>query len=305
MTNPAGPSENASTRIAAAEVALSGLSLGDAFGQQFFSEAVWDTCLRERELPLPVWHFTDDTVMALSLYEVLREHGRVDQEALAAGLIRRYLQEPNRGYGAGAARLLREAGAGGDWRELRRCIYGGEGSYGNGAAMRVAPLGAYFADDFDRVVEQARLSAEVTHVHPEGVAGAIAVAVAAAWAHQNGSNTGPAEELLQTAVRLTPPSLVRDGIARAAQLPLDSWEHTAASALGNGSQLTAPDTVPFCLWCAAANLQSYDDAMWSAVRVRGDMDTNCAIVGGIDALAIGEKGLPKEWIRRREALMHA
>ena len=59
-------------------------------------------------------------------------------------------------------------------------LFGGEGSFGNGAAMRVAPLGAYFADELDAVVEQASFSAEVTHSHPEGIAGAIAVAVAAA-----------------------------------------------------------------------------------------------------------------------------
>lgn len=48
--------------------------------------------------------------------------------------------------------------------------------------MRVAPVGAFFADDMDLVVSQARASAEVTHAHNEAIVGAIAVAVAAAWA---------------------------------------------------------------------------------------------------------------------------
>ena len=48
--------------------------------------------------------------------------------------------------------------------------------------MRVAPLGAYFADDLEMVRAQAVLAAEVTHAHPEGIAGAVAVALAAAWA---------------------------------------------------------------------------------------------------------------------------
>lgn len=51
---------------------------------------------------------------------------------------------------------------------------------GNGGAMRAAPVGAYFADDLDKVLCHARASAEVTHGHIEGIAGAMAVAVAAA-----------------------------------------------------------------------------------------------------------------------------
>ncbi len=53
--------------------------------------------------------------------------------------------------------------------------------------MRVAPLGAYFADDLPCLVTEARASAEITHAHPEGQAGAIAVAVAAAWAWHIGT----------------------------------------------------------------------------------------------------------------------
>jgi ADP-ribosylglycohydrolase len=56
----------------------------------------------------------------------------------------------------------------------------GRGSFGNGGAMRIAPLGAFFADDVERVVVEARRAREVTHAHPEAVARAVAVAVAAA-----------------------------------------------------------------------------------------------------------------------------
>lgn len=51
----------------------------------------------------------------------------------------------------------------GHWRGEARSLFGGQGSFGNGSAMRVAPLGAYFADDLDMVVEQAERSAVTTH----------------------------------------------------------------------------------------------------------------------------------------------
>jgi ADP-ribosylglycohydrolase len=156
----------------------------------------------------------------------------------------------------------------------------------------------------DQVVEQARLSAEVTHMHREGVAGAIAVAVAAAWAqsHRQHITEDAGRFLLETVVEHTPSGQVRDGIRRAAELPGDYWEQTAANALGNGSEMTAMDTVPFCVWCAAAHLDDYAEAIWTAVHVQGDIDTNCAIIGGIVALAVGREGLPEEWLRRRESL---
>ncbi len=170
--------------------------------------------------------------------------------------------------------------------------------------MRIAPLGAYFADDLDALVNEARLSAEVTHAHPEGIAGAVAAAIAAAWAwkwNATGQTDAP-RNLLETAAEFTPAGETRDGILKALELPLDYWEHTAANALGNGSRITAADTVPFCLWCAAAHLDDFAEAMWTAIRVGGDIDTNCAIIGGIVALAVGQDGLPDEWIVCRESL---
>src|ERR1700751_2066446 len=55
-------------------------------------------------------------------------------------------------------------------REEAQALFGGQGSFGNGSAMRVATLRAYFADDLDMVVEQAERSAVTTHCHPEAVA---------------------------------------------------------------------------------------------------------------------------------------
>ncbi|GAB4455215.1 MAG: hypothetical protein OHK0029_10950 [Armatimonadaceae bacterium] len=79
----------------------------------------------------------------------------------------------------GQLRLVRDGVA---WQTAARSVFDGQGTYGNGAAMGVSPLGAYFADDMDAVVQNAILSAEVTHIYHKGIAGAVAVAVAAAIA---------------------------------------------------------------------------------------------------------------------------
>ncbi|NED87385.1 ADP-ribosylglycohydrolase family protein, partial [Streptomyces sp. SID11233] len=89
-------------------------------------------------------------------------------DALARSFARHH--DFDRGYGPGANRLLRLVREGGDWRELSTGLFRGQGSWGNGAAMRVAPLGAWYADDPREAARQAVLSARPTHQHPEGIA---------------------------------------------------------------------------------------------------------------------------------------
>jgi ADP-ribosylglycohydrolase len=239
--------------------------------------------------------------MALSIVSVLRRHGQVDQEALALSFAARH--DPSRGYGAGALKFLRRVKGGQDWRVASVELFSGQGSYGNGAAMRVAPLGAFFADDLDRVVAEATGSAEVTHAHPEGVAGAIAVAVASAWAYRIGQGGAPSfAGLCDLVLPYVPESEVRSRIARAAGLSPGLPAHWAVGLLGNGANISAQDTVAYCLWCAGSFLSDYEAALWHTASGLGDIDTNCAIVGGIVAARVGLDGIPAEWRQSRESL---
>jgi ADP-ribosylglycohydrolase len=108
----------------------------------------------------------------------LAERHEINQDSLAATFADRC--EPYRGYGPGAVVILHRIRDGVPWRQAAGEVFDGTGSCGTGAAMRVAPLGAWFFDDLDRAADQAARSAEVTHRHPEGSAGAVAVAVALA-----------------------------------------------------------------------------------------------------------------------------
>jgi ADP-ribosylglycohydrolase len=180
----------------------------------------------------------------------------------------------------------------------------GRGSLGNGGAMRVAPVGGYFADDIPVVVREARASAEVTHAHPDGMAGAVAVAVAAAWAWKchAGLLTHTPAGLLDFVQGHTPDGPTRARLVRARALPPDTTADQAARDLGNGSPITSAETVPFTAWCAARHLSNYEEAVWTAASVGGDIDTICAIVGGVVALGSGRQSIPPEWLASREKL---
>lgn len=78
---------------------------------------------------------------------------------------------------------LRQVRDGVPWREAAVAAFP-TGSFGNGAAMRIAQLGAYFVGDLDRAVSEAITASEVTHAHPEGIGGGVLVAVATAFVAQ-------------------------------------------------------------------------------------------------------------------------
>jgi len=284
-------------------LSLDGLSVGDAFGERFFGSTheVLQRISR-RELPETPWTYTDDTEMALSIVEILKEHGRIEQNLLAACFARR--MQFNRGYAQGTYAVLCGVRDGLDWRSLTQASFRGMGSFGNGAAMRVAPLGAFFADQpLTIVCDQARLSAEVTHSHPEGIAGAIAVAVAAALAWQRRDAGGTLGRTWITAVRdAIPHGYTRDAVGEALDVAPNATIIDAVKLLGNGSGVTAPDTVPLCVWVAAHASQGFEEALWQTVGALGDRDTTCAIVGGILALRVGHNGVPQHWIKSREKL---
>jgi ADP-ribosylglycohydrolase len=235
--------------------------------------------------------WTDDTAMALSVVEVLGRGGTIDEDALAAAFARRFRDEPNRGYGQGAFALLTRLNYGVPWHQEAQRLFGGQGSFGNGAAMRAAPIGGFFAGAPQHARDEALRSAAPTHAHPDGAAGAVAVSVAAAVIAAGGDGAA----MFEAAIALTPPGLVLDGVRRAAGFGTDADPAAVAEAVGTGRDVAAHDTVPWCLWVVARHRASYEEALWTATAPIGDRDTNGAIVGGIVVLATGADAMPAAW----------
>jgi ADP-ribosylglycohydrolase len=288
-----------------AHASLDGLVTGDAFGDSWFTrsdepaEALW--AAREPR-PAP-WPWTDDSAMAFVLFAHLTAHGEVRPDGLAREFAAEYGRDPGRKYGPSMHGVLRRIAEGEDWRAVTTGQFGGQGSYGNGAAMRVAPLGAWFRDDLAAVREQATLSALATHAHPEAVAGAVAVAVAAALAAAcEGPDAPVRAAFLREVAAQVADSDVRSGLLVAANLPERTSVRHAASVLGSGTLISAPDTVPFALWSAAGHLNDLPEALWQTVGGWGDRDTTCAIAGGVVAARTGTGSVPTAWLQARESI---
>ena len=203
--------------ITRALISLEGLSVGDAFGELFFHLSA--SVFRTRNLPPRPWRWTDDTHMALSVVEILMTYGRIEQDALAAAFANRFREDPHRGYASGARSLLIKLLHGADWREVSPALFDG-GSYGNGGAMRAAPIGGFFAGDPDRAAKEAQLATVITHAHPEGQAGAMAVAAAAALAAQPSHAEG--REFIEEVLSFVSPGVTRNRIAMSLDIPGDN-----------------------------------------------------------------------------------
>ncbi len=278
------------------EGCLLGLALGDALGAPLeggpLERLAWRALGRTRRGEM---RWTDDTQMSLDLAESLAARGRVDPDDLARRFAAGYRW--HRGYGPGAARLLKRIARGADWREANRSVYP-DGSYGNGAAMRAPPVGLFYAGRPEELAEAARESARVTHAHPLGMEGAVLLATATGEA---ASARPPGEILEAAAAACTHEEFVqRLGVARSwlagarTPEPAEVRRH-----LGNG--VAAPRSCVTALFLALRFLQRpFGELQGFVAACGGDVDTIGAMAGAIWGAANGAAALPRALLLRLE-----
>jgi poly(ADP-ribose) glycohydrolase ARH3 len=275
---------------------LLGQAVGDALGAPFEGLPAdfiyWTEGPVHELLAQPstdVLRYTDDTQMMIGVTETLIEHGEIQQAALAQRFAANY--EPDRGYGSGAREILRCMGEGGDWHMLAETIFSG-GSFGNGAAMRVAPVGLLFCHDLERVAKQARESALPTHRHPLGIEGAVLLAVAVALAVQG-------------------PPFDRRAFYRTLKDHCQSeefqWQVRAATKLRRqhsvgflGNSLPAHRSVMTAIACFTTSPNSFEDTVAKAIALGDDTDTLAAMAGALSGAHLGHSAIPDRWVERLE-----
>lgn len=179
-----------------------------------------------------------------------------------------------------------------------------EGSCGNGSAMRVAPLGAFYAGKLGlfELMAETKLQAEVTHCHPEGINGSIATSVASYYVTLLAQDNSDLKNnrLLETVRGSLYTGQVYDGLSKAIDLPFDTPIGKAIEILGNGTHVTCQDTVPLCCWLMAKALtlypieEMYEKSIIETSMAFGDVDTNCAIVGGVVGIISPP---PQKWVK--------
>ncbi|MPY94656.1 MAG: hypothetical protein GEV08_16820, partial [Acidimicrobiia bacterium] len=282
--------------------ALLGGAVGDGLGAPFEGHAgpvpLRRLAVVERE-PVGLRH-TDDTAMTIALAESLLEVGDVDEDHLAATLARRWKREPGRGYASGAATLFSRLGAGEARQDVAPSLFGGDGSLGNGAAMRVAPVALLAGGDPHTAAWLGRRTARVTHTHPLGIDGAAVQAAAVAIAlGQQPSERVDAEQFIGilTAEAHEPELVLK--LHTVLDLLRCSNPRVVASRLGAG--VTAPEAVAAAIWSFLRHAGSYRAVVRGAIRLGGDTDTVASMAGALAGAHLGEHAIPASWRHRAEA----
>lgn len=281
---------------------LLGLAVGDGLGAPFegsrkVSERKLGAVLADSS-PLP---FTDDTAMAIGLTESLLDRDGFDGDHMMARFAVDHAAEPWRGYGAGPPQIFAHYRRGVPWGEAAGRVFSGTGSYGNGGAMRVAPVALFANGDLATGARLATSTAALTHAHPLGAGGAVLQAVAVTLALRlTRDQPVDTRRFCTDAAAWLSSDLYRDKLKRVQRL-LDlgaAGPEVVAAELGRAS--TAPDSVPTALFCFLRHPTSFAGAVTFAVRLGGDTDTIAAMTGALSGAFLGEEAIPVEWLERAE-----
>lgn len=276
--------------------AMLGLALGDALGAPYeggvLERLLWRLVGTTREGHM---RWTDDTQMSLDLADSLIAVGALDADDIARRFAAGYRW--SRGYGPGAAKVLKRIARGEDWRRANRAVYP-EGSYGNGGAMRAPAIGLFLFKWPDDLREAVSLVSGITHAHPLAIEGAFLVATTTAMALA-GQGAGEIVGRLVQHVRLEP-YVGKLGIAHA-WLTAGDAPLASKVAIGLGNSLAASDSCVTAIYIALRFLgQPFRDMQRFAVQVGGDVDTIGAMAGAIWGAANGIDGLPPDELLKLE-----
>jgi poly(ADP-ribose) glycohydrolase ARH3 len=276
-----------------------GSALGDAIGELAF-RGLGEVGLRSQVAQMDVLVYTDDTAMAIGLAESIAQVGGLDPQRLGDIFRANFRREPWRGYASGPPTVFsRVKRFGVSYAEAARSLFGGQGSFGNGAAMRIAPVGLFYHDAPD-LYEKARQSATVTHAHPVGVDGAAVLA----WAIARAVRLDPREpfpvvDLTQGLVDSARTPEVRDKMALVRTLIAeDVPPPDAAKRLGRG--VAVHESMPFAVYSFLRHPQSFEACLFCAILNGGDRDTLGAMACAISGAYLGVGAIPLVWREKLE-----
>lgn len=278
---------------------LVGTGVGDAVGAGFEGwRMVEPEEVKSAADRRDVLTYTDDTHMMIGMAESLAENQGFDGEHMAHTFMENFEREPWRGYGPGPPRIFRLIRAGEAWDRVAERLYRG-GSYGNGSAMRIAPVGVLYHDDLAGLREVAYRSSQITHSHELGKEGAALQGCAVALA----ANLDPAvalnpRQFLAELDGFIHHEVYKQKLDKAADLLSETDRATVAGELGTG--IEAFNSVPAAVYSFVSHSRSFEEAVLFAVSLGGDTDTIGAMTGAISGAYLGIGSIPDKWRMKLE-----
>lgn len=285
--------DNQSNRLIGSVV---GLALGDAFGAPYEGGFLERTLWKMLGNINGKKRWTDDTQMTINVIESLVEHGAINQEDLANRFARSYRW--SRGYGPGAAKLLKQIKRGQSWKQANRSVFS-DGSFGNGGAMRAPVIGLFFAQRNDEVImKAAHQCAEITHAHPLGIEGSGLIALTISLCLKDLNSIEIIERLLRIA-KLDEFTTKLNKAKHWLLQPQIESPKVVAKELGNG--IAASESCVTAIYIALIHFDKpFDELLEYTIKISGDVDTIGAMAGAIWGAIRGYEDLPGAKLERLE-----
>lgn len=267
---------------------LVGSALGDAIGNSFESLQIPET----QKLEDFSGKWSDDTHMMIGVTESLIENEGFDAKHMALTFIKNYEQEPWRGYGPGPPRVFKLIQSGVPWNVAATKLFGGRGSYGNGAAMRVAPIGLLFHTNPRQLRAKAYSQSKITHTHRLAKEGAALQAYAIALAVKSDA-TLKLDPIffLERLNDFARNEIYIQKLNRIGKLLNEKNKSKIVVELGNGVE--AHNSVPAAIYSFLCCPTSFEQSVLFAVGLGGDRDTIGAMTGAISGAYHGVGAIPK------------
>ena len=203
--------------------------------------------------------YTDDTHMTIGVTESLIENKGFNGEHMTRRFMENYSHEPFRGYGPGPPRVFRLIKGGEAWNKAAEKLYGG-GSFGNGAAMRIAPVGIFYYDDPVKLREIAFKSSQLTHAHELGKEGAALQAYAVALATTADSSLGfRSDEFLEKLSNFIKYEVYKQKLKKVEKLLGEKDRSKVVRELGHG--IEAFNSVPAAIYSFLSHPNSFEEAV--------------------------------------------
>ena len=271
-----------------------GTAVGDVLGAPFEgSEKVQVKTIYSVAEDQPILTYTDDTHMMIGVAESLIAKKGFDAAHMSKVFSKNYFNDPYRGYGQGPPQIFKKINAGTLWEKAAEEIYPG-GSYGNGSAMRIAPIGLYYYDDLQNLKDAAFQSSQITHAHILGKEGAMmqAYSVALAVSQLSKSSFSP-KSFLKKLQSMVYQDIYKEKLGIIENLLNTDDKKRVISELGNG--IEAFNSVPTAIFSFLSHPKSFEDAVVYAVSLGGDTDTIGAMTGAISGAFLGIEAIPQKW----------
>lgn len=279
--------------------AMVGSALGDAIGELAFRTPNQHR-LRDLIDGMDKLVYTDDTAMALGLAESILEKRRIEQEHLGDTFRRNYRREPWRGYASGPPSVFYRVDSHGvSYVEAAKQLFGGSGSLGNGAAMRIVPVGLFFHDS-ENLYEIACASAEVTHAHSVGKDGAAVLA----WTIAQAVKLDPEQEFPVDSITKRLISFARtpeiQSKMKLVQTLITEEVAPEVAAGPLGRSVAVDESMPFAIYSFLKFPRSFEKCLFCAILNGGDRDTLGAMACAVSGAYLGLDAIPSIWRMKLE-----